>query len=63
MHHIGVYAYRRAFLSTFASLPSTPLERAEGLKQLRALEHGYRIGVALWSGEPVIEVNTPADLE
>ena len=63
MHHIGVYAYRRAFLSTFARLPSTPLERAEGLEQLRAIEHGYRIGVALWSGEPVIEVNTPADLE
>jgi len=63
MHHIGIYAFRREFLSTFARLPATPLERAEGLEQLRALEHGYRIGVASWSGAPVIEVNTPADLE
>jgi 3-deoxy-manno-octulosonate cytidylyltransferase (CMP-KDO synthetase) len=63
MHHIGLYAYRRAFLSVFAALAPTPLERAEGLEQLRALEHGYRIAVAPWLGPPVLEVNTAADLE
>ena len=41
--HIGLYVYRREFLLTFAGLPPTPLERAESLEQLRALEHGYRI--------------------
>lgn len=63
MHHIGLYAYRRSFLSRFARLTPTPLERTERLEQLRALEHGYRIGVATWSGPPVLEVNGPADLE
>ena len=45
--HLGVYAYRAGFLRTFAGLPPTPLERAEKLEQLRALEHGYRIAVAV----------------
>ncbi len=63
MHHIGLYAYRRPFLATFTRLAPTPLEQAERLEQLRALEHGYRIGVASWQGGDVIEVNTPADLE
>jgi 3-deoxy-manno-octulosonate cytidylyltransferase (CMP-KDO synthetase) len=63
MHHIGLYAYRRSFLSQFARLAPTPLERAERLEQLRALEHGYRIGVATWHGAPVLEVNAPVDLE
>ncbi|MBM3263185.1 MAG: 3-deoxy-manno-octulosonate cytidylyltransferase [candidate division Zixibacteria bacterium] len=42
---VGLYGYRRDFLLTFAALPPTPLERAERLEQLRALEHGYRIRV------------------
>jgi 3-deoxy-manno-octulosonate cytidylyltransferase (CMP-KDO synthetase) len=62
MHHIGLYAYRRSFLAAFTRLAPTPLEQAERLEQLRALEHGYRIGVAHWPGGDVIEVNTPADL-
>ena len=41
--HIGLYAYRRSFLLAFAALPQTPLESAEALEQLRALEHGFRI--------------------
>jgi 3-deoxy-manno-octulosonate cytidylyltransferase (CMP-KDO synthetase) len=41
--HIGLYAYRRAFVLTLAALPRTPLEIAESLEQLRALEHGFRI--------------------
>jgi 3-deoxy-manno-octulosonate cytidylyltransferase (CMP-KDO synthetase) len=43
--HVGLYAYRRDFLLTFAALPPTPLERLESLEQLRALENGYRIRV------------------
>jgi 3-deoxy-manno-octulosonate cytidylyltransferase (CMP-KDO synthetase) len=44
--HIGLYVYRRDFLLTYASLPSTRLEGLEKLEQLRVLEHGYRIRVA-----------------
>lgn len=60
--HIGLYAYRREFLLHFAQLAPTPLEHAEKLEQLRALEWGYRIRVAEtdWHG---IEVDTPDDLE
>lgn len=60
--HIGLYAYRRDFLLTFAGLPRTPLEQAESLEQLRALEHGFRIGTAETRHES-IEVDTPEDLE
>ncbi len=45
--HLGIYAYRKGFLAEFAALPPTPAERAEGLEQLRALEHGHRIAVAV----------------
>ncbi|MGY1529583.1 3-deoxy-manno-octulosonate cytidylyltransferase [Luteimonas sp. A649] len=51
LRHIGIYAYRAGFLKRFAALPPTPLERTESLEQLRALEHGHRIAVAL-SPEP-----------
>jgi 3-deoxy-manno-octulosonate cytidylyltransferase (CMP-KDO synthetase) len=60
--HIGLYAYRRDFLMTFAALPQTPLERAESLEQLRALEHGYRIRT-IETRHSTIEVDTPEDLE
>lgn len=60
--HIGIYAYRRDFLLQFAALPPTPLEQAESLEQLRALEHGYRIKVLQTDYRPV-GVDTPADLE
>lgn len=43
--HIGIYAYRRDFLLRYARLESTPLEKAESLEQLRALENGYGIRV------------------
>lgn len=47
LRHVGVYAYRRAFLEAYTALPATPLERSEQLEQLRALEHGHGIAVAL----------------
>jgi 3-deoxy-manno-octulosonate cytidylyltransferase (CMP-KDO synthetase) len=59
--HIGLYVYRRAFLLTYASLPQTPLERAEKLEQLRMQEHGYRIR-AVVTAHDSIPVDTPADL-
>src|SRR5208337_1292082 len=61
-HHIGVYAYRRAALARFVSLPEALLERREKLEQLRALEAGMRIGCALIDVGP-FGVDTPADLE
>ena len=60
--HIGLYVYRRDFLLTLAGLEPTPLERAEVLEQLRALEHGYRI-LAVETAYDSIGVDTPEDLE
>jgi 3-deoxy-manno-octulosonate cytidylyltransferase (CMP-KDO synthetase) len=60
--HIGLYGYRRDFLMAFAALPQTPLEQAESLEQLRALEHGYRIRT-VETRHTTIEVDTPDDLE
>jgi len=61
-HHIGLYAFRRAALEKFVKLPPSPLERREKLEQLRALEAGMRIDVALVDAVP-LGVDTPADLE
>jgi 3-deoxy-manno-octulosonate cytidylyltransferase (CMP-KDO synthetase) len=62
--HVGMYAYRREVLLRLASLRPTPLEERERLEQLRALEHGIAIGVVEWRAvEPLIEVDTPEDLE
>jgi 3-deoxy-manno-octulosonate cytidylyltransferase (CMP-KDO synthetase) len=47
LKHVGLYVYRRAFLPTFVSLEPSPLELTESLEQLRVLEHGYSIAVAL----------------
>ena len=59
--HVGIYAYRRSFLLKYAALQPTPLERAESLEQLRALENGYKIKV-LESDFQGIGVDTPEDL-
>ncbi|MBQ8418170.1 MAG: 3-deoxy-manno-octulosonate cytidylyltransferase [Phascolarctobacterium sp.] len=59
--HVGIYAYRRNFLLKYAALTPTPLERAESLEQLRALENGYKIKV-LESDFQGIGVDTPEDL-
>lgn len=61
-HHIGLYAYRRAALDRFVSLPPSVLEQRESLEQLRALEAGMRIDVALVDEVP-LGVDTPEDLE
>jgi 3-deoxy-manno-octulosonate cytidylyltransferase (CMP-KDO synthetase) len=61
-HHIGLYAYRRAALERFVSLPPSPLERQERLEQLRAMEAGMRIDITIVDSVPR-GVDTPADLE
>ncbi len=61
-HHIGIYAYRRAALERFVALPPSPLETREKLEQLRALEAGMTIAVAIVGGVP-LGVDTPHDLE
>jgi 3-deoxy-manno-octulosonate cytidylyltransferase (CMP-KDO synthetase) len=61
--HVGLYVYRRAALLRFASLPRSPLEEAEGLEQLRALENGMRIRVVEREGAAAPAVDTAEDLE
>ncbi len=51
LRHVGLYAYRRDFLQRFASWPESPLEQAERLEQLRVLEHGGRIAVAIHASD------------
>ena len=60
--HIGLYVYQRDFLLGYSSLPVGPLEAAERLEQLRALENGYRIRVTETEYES-LGVDTPADLD
>jgi len=62
LKHIGLYVYRREFLLRLAALEPTPLEAAESLEQLRALEHGFRIRV-VESAHDSVGVDTPADLD
>ncbi|MFW6133544.1 MAG: 3-deoxy-manno-octulosonate cytidylyltransferase [Planctomycetota bacterium] len=59
LHH-GIYAYRAGFVRTYATLESTPAEQAEKLEQLRALEHGYDIAVAVVSYRGA-RIDTPED--
>jgi len=61
-HHIGLYAYRRAALAKFVALPPSPLEKREKLEQLRALEAGLRIDVAIVDSVP-LGIDTPEELE
>jgi 3-deoxy-manno-octulosonate cytidylyltransferase (CMP-KDO synthetase) len=60
-HHIGLYAWRRAALRRYVTLPPSPLEKRERLEQLRAIEAGMRIDVAIVDTVP-LGVDTPADL-
>jgi len=59
--HIGIYAYRKHFLELLPTLKESPLERAEGLEQLRFLENGFKIKVVLYDYQSVA-VDTPEDL-
>jgi 3-deoxy-manno-octulosonate cytidylyltransferase (CMP-KDO synthetase) len=59
LRHKGIYAYRRAFLERFVAWPPSPLELAESLEQLRALEHGAAIKVLL-TLDTSIGLDTPA---
>jgi 3-deoxy-manno-octulosonate cytidylyltransferase (CMP-KDO synthetase) len=62
--HVGLYVYRRDALLRLAALPPAPLELAEDLEQLRALQHGFRMRVAHLPGlAPAVAVDTPDDLE
>lgn len=61
--HIGIYAYRAAFLKAYAGLQPAAIEQFEALEQLRALWHGYKISVAVTPHAPATGVDTQADLE
>jgi len=61
--HLGLYGWRLPALLRFAVLPPSPLEEAEGLEQLRALQHGMRMRVMEFDGEAGVAVDTPEDLE
>ena len=60
--HIGLYAYRKEFLSIFTKLPPSTLEKLEDLEQLRALDYNYQIKV-IETEYDTVEVDTPEDLE
>ncbi len=63
LRHIGIYAYRVARAAAAGDLPPGRLEQIEKLEQLRALESGMEIRVALAVERPLSDVNTAADLE
>jgi 3-deoxy-manno-octulosonate cytidylyltransferase (CMP-KDO synthetase) len=60
--HIGIYGYRAGFLRQFAAMPQGRLEQVESLEQLRVLEAGYRIAVAMTPEPFPPGVDTPEDL-
>ena len=63
LHHLGLYAYRVAFLKAFPTLKQAPIEKFESLEQLRALYYGYEIGVLTLDAALPAGVDTEADLE
>ncbi len=63
LRHIGIYGYRAGFLQQFAAMPPGPLERMESLEQLRVLEAGFPISVALSPAPFPPGIDTPEDLE
>ena len=62
LRHIGLYAYRNAFLQAYPSLAVSPLEQIEALEQLRVLWHGFPIAVYVTDSAPAAGVDTPEDL-
>jgi 3-deoxy-manno-octulosonate cytidylyltransferase (CMP-KDO synthetase) len=63
LRHIGLYAYRAAFLEQFVGWEPAPLELAESLEQLRVLWHGERIHVTVAGEAPGPGIDTPADVQ
>jgi len=63
LRHVGLYAYRNAFLQAFPRLALSPLEQIEALEQLRVLWHGYPIAVHVMQHAPAAGIDTPEDLE
>ena len=63
LRHVGLYAYRAAFLARFPSLEVSPLEQAEMLEQLRVMWHGHAISVHVTDHAPAAGVDTPEDLD
>jgi 3-deoxy-manno-octulosonate cytidylyltransferase (CMP-KDO synthetase) len=59
--HLGIYGYTKAFLQRYVTLDPTPLELAEKLEQLRALEHGYKIKVGIVKVKSRGGIDTPED--
>lgn len=62
LRHIGIYAYRASFLRVYSQLVPAAIEQIESLEQLRALWHGYKIGVTITKDAPPGGVDTEADL-
>ena len=62
LRHIGIYAYRAGFLRAYGQLEPAPIEQFEALEQLRALFHGYKIGVYIAEQAPPGGVDTEQDL-
>jgi 3-deoxy-manno-octulosonate cytidylyltransferase (CMP-KDO synthetase) len=63
LRHIGIYAYRAGFLRSYSQLTPCETEQLEALEQLRALHHGYKIGVVTAAHAPPGGVDTQQDLE
>ena len=63
LRHIGIYAYRASFLRAYGQLSPAPIEQYESLEQLRALYHGYKIGVVIADTAPPGGVDTEQDLQ
>jgi len=63
LRHIGIYAYRASFLRIYGKLAPAEIEQTESLEQLRALWHGYKIGVTITRDAPPAGVDTEADLQ
>ncbi len=59
--HVGMYGYTQSFLQRYVTLDPTPLELAEKLEQLRALEHGYKIKVGIVKAKSLGGIDTPED--
>jgi 3-deoxy-manno-octulosonate cytidylyltransferase (CMP-KDO synthetase) len=63
LRHIGIYGYRASFVLNFSQMGDSALESLESLEQLRVLEYGHKIHIAIASGAPPHGVDTPEDLD